>query len=46
VTEPPAATLRRLLAGFQLSQALTVAATLGIADLLADGPAPAPNWQL
>ena len=34
---PPAATLRRLLAGFQLSQAISVAATLGIPDLLAHG---------
>ncbi|MBT2324371.1 methyltransferase [Variovorax paradoxus] len=33
----PALTLRRLIDGYQLSQALHVAATLGIADLLADG---------
>jgi hypothetical protein len=31
-------TLRRMLAGFQVSQAIHVAATLGIADLLAAGP--------
>jgi len=30
--------LRRLLAGYQVSQAVHVAAVLGIADLLADGP--------
>jgi len=30
--------LRRLVDGFQISQALHVVATLGIADLLADGP--------
>ena len=33
--------LRRLVNGFQVSQAISVAATLGIADLLADGPRPA-----
>jgi O-methyltransferase domain/Dimerisation domain len=38
VSEPPAATLRRLLSGFQLSQAISVVATLGIADLLGEGP--------
>jgi O-methyltransferase domain/Dimerisation domain len=37
-SEAPAARLRRLVSGFQLSQALSVAATLGVADLLADGP--------
>src|SRR3981081_440826 len=31
-------TLRRLTNGFQVSQAIHVAATLGIADLLSDGP--------
>ena len=36
--EAPAATLMRLLAGAQVSQAIHVAATLGVADLLADGP--------
>src|SRR5215207_11555534 len=30
--------LRRMIAGFQVSQALYVAAKLGIADLLANGP--------
>jgi hypothetical protein len=41
VTSPDQAarmTLRRLINGFQISQAIHVAATLGIADLLADGP--------
>jgi hypothetical protein len=33
-----AAELTRLVNGFQVSQAISVAATLGIADLLADGP--------
>jgi hypothetical protein len=37
-SESPAAHLRRLVNGYQLSQALSVAATLGVADLLADGP--------
>ena len=31
-------TLRRLTNGFQVSQAIHVAATLGLADLLRDGP--------
>src|SRR4051812_15425870 len=34
----PAAALRRLLNGYQVSQAVHVAAVLGIPDLLADGP--------
>jgi hypothetical protein len=38
VDEPPGATLGRLIVGFQVSQAIHVAATLGVADLLADGP--------
>ena len=38
MTETPSATLGRLIVGFQVSQAIHVAATLGIADLLADGP--------
>src|SRR4051794_28717077 len=36
--ESPSATLRRLVNGYQVSQALHVAATLGVADRLADGP--------
>jgi hypothetical protein len=36
--EPAAVALRRRVNGFQVSQAIHVAATLGIADLLADGP--------
>ena len=36
--ETPDATLGRLIVGFQVSQAIHVAATLGIADHLADGP--------
>lgn len=36
--EAPAATLGRLIVGFQVSQAIHVAAVLGIADLLVDGP--------
>jgi hypothetical protein len=35
--EQPAATLMRLVSGFQVSQAISVAAELGIADLLGDG---------
>jgi len=38
VDETPGATLGRLIVGFQVSQAIHVAATLGVADLLADGP--------
>lgn len=33
----PSVTIRRLIEGYQVSQAIHVAATLGIADLLADG---------
>jgi hypothetical protein len=36
--ERPSATLRRLVNGYQASQALHVVATLGVADHLADGP--------
>lgn len=36
--ERPADALRRLINGYQVSQAIHVAATLGIADLLARGP--------
>ena len=36
--EPPAEALRRLVDGYQVSQAIHVAATLGIADLLEAGP--------
>jgi hypothetical protein len=36
--EAPAAELRRLVNGYQVSQAIHVAATLGIADRLAGGP--------
>lgn len=36
--ESAADALRRLVNGFQVSQAISVAATLGIADLVADGP--------
>jgi hypothetical protein len=34
---PPTVILRRLVDGYQISQALYIVATLGIADLLADG---------
>ena len=36
--ETPGATLGRLIVGFQVSQAIHVVATLGVADLLANGP--------
>jgi SAM-dependent methyltransferase len=36
--EPPTVALRRLVNGYQVTQAIHVAATLGIADLLRDGP--------
>lgn len=35
---PEAATLKQLVDGYQISQAIHVAATLGVADLLVDGP--------
>jgi hypothetical protein len=38
VDERPAESLQRLVAGSHVSQAISVAATLGIADLLAEGP--------
>jgi hypothetical protein len=37
-TEQPMQALMRMINGFQVSQAIHVAATLGIADLLRDGP--------
>jgi hypothetical protein len=37
--EAPSVVLGRLINGFQVSQAIHVAATLGLADLLAEGPA-------
>jgi hypothetical protein len=36
--DTPGATLGRLIVGFQVSEAIHVAATLGVADLLAEGP--------
>ncbi len=36
--QKPASTLRRMIVGYRLSQALHVVAKLGIADLLAEGP--------
>ena len=41
--ESAAEALRRLVDGYQVSQAIHVAATLGIADLLADGPRTADD---
>jgi O-methyltransferase domain/Dimerisation domain len=41
--QPPASELLRLVNGFRLSQAISVAATLGLADLLADGPRSADD---
>lgn len=38
MSEAPTAALRRLVNGYQVTQAIHVAATLGIADLLRDGP--------
>jgi len=37
---PPSATLLQMMTGYWVSQALYVAAKLGVADLLADGPRP------
>lgn len=36
--QPPSVALRRMIIGYRLSRALSVAAQLGIADLLRDGP--------
>ena len=41
--EKPASTLRRMIVGYRLSQALHVVAKLGIADLLAEGPISVDN---
>jgi hypothetical protein len=41
--EQPAATLMRLVSGFQVSQAISVASELGIADLLGAGPRDADD---
>src|SRR3569832_1614651 len=40
VATDPSAELMRLINGYQVSQALHVAATLGVADHLKDGPKP------
>lgn len=37
---PPPVALRRMMDGYRVSQSLYVAARLGIADLLKDGPRP------
>ena len=37
---PPPATLLQMMTGYWVSQALYVAAKLGVADLLAEGPRP------
>jgi hypothetical protein len=44
--DDPAETLRRLTIGYQVSQAVHVAATLGIADLLADASRPVDEQPL
>jgi hypothetical protein len=41
--EAPSATLRRLINGYQISQAIHVATVLGIPDLLAEGPRTADD---
>jgi hypothetical protein len=43
-SQPPA-TLLQMMTGYWVSQALYVAAKLGIADLLADGRSTARTWQ-
>ena len=40
---PPPVQMVQMLAGFQISQALYAAAVLGVADLMASGPAR-PSW--
>jgi hypothetical protein len=45
VRQNAAAALTSLVDGFRLSQALHVAATLGIAELLRAGPARATIWR-
>jgi len=42
-SDEPSAALRRLVTGYQVTQAIHVAAKLGIADLLADGPRGSDN---
>ena len=37
-TDSPAVAMRRLINGYQVTQALCVAATLGLADMLDSGP--------
>ncbi len=41
----PALTLVDLLNGYRVTQALYVAARLGVADRLADGPREARSWR-
>jgi hypothetical protein len=43
-TVPPPATLLQMMTGYWVSQALYVAAKLGVADLLADGPRRSRLW--
>ena len=43
---PPPVQMIQLLSGFQVSQALYVAAKLGVADLLVDLPRPADALAL
>src|SRR6187401_1935749 len=43
---PPAVALLQMMTGYWVSQALYVAAKLGVADLLADGPRPAEELAL
>lgn len=42
--EAPALRLQEMIAGYRISQAIYVAAKLGIADLLAERPSAATSW--
>ncbi len=45
VAPPPPATLLQMMTGYWVSQALYVAAKLGVADLLVDGPRSVETWR-
>ena len=43
-TTPPPVTLLQMMTGYWVSQAIYVAAKLGLADLMADGPVGCEGW--
>lgn len=42
---PPSATMLRMISGFRVARAIYIAAKLGLADLLKDGPKGARSWR-